>query len=169
MKQANELQKNGVLFPPPGQLLLRGSKLKVIEMLQLSAAKVTKTPYPLVLNLGQVDHEMLTELREREHLYIKRSFSECGMHTGRPSDEGDFNKLADVIDEVGEYYGHADVAAEGIIPVWFGLSYIPGFLEQGEVRVFFINGTYAYMIMTGGEEVTQIVGLDKVSYVLFQE
>lgn len=132
-------------------------------MLQRSAAEVTKTPYPKVINLGQPSHADLQELAKRKWIYIKRGFSEGGFHTGFASE--DLERLEQRLGEAQTYYAHTDVADEGVRPVWFGLSYIPGFLK-GEVRVFFVNGRFEYMILTGlGDisEVTEIVGLNGIS------
>ena len=145
MSNLRSLTEQTIVYPSPDQMLLRGSKLYVIDQLREISRDVTYTSYPEIV---LIDNPLDPNLATRPGLFIKRSFSDSGKHVLRPSNAKDAAKLPNMVAETSKYYDHEPLQKLGVQPRWFGMAFIPELYEKGEIRAFFIGGKLSYMIST---------------------
>jgi hypothetical protein len=154
-------------------MLLRGSKLYIVNQLREIAQHITHTDYPEVT---LINNPMDPTLANRPGLFIKRSFSDSGKHVLRASNPQDVKKIHDMVEETNTFYNHDSLRKIGAQPKWFGIAFIPEMLEKGEIKVYFIGGKLSYMVSTTPlsdgnlriKQVFELTPLHHLSYVLLQ-
>jgi hypothetical protein len=145
MLNLTELCRNVTVFPSPDQMLLRGSKLYIINQLREIAQRIIHTDYPEVT---LINNPMDPTLVNRPGLFIKRSFSDSGKHVLRASNPQDVERIPDMVEDTNTFYNHDSLRKIGAQPKWFGIAFIPEMLEKGEIKVYFIGGKLSYMVST---------------------
>jgi hypothetical protein len=170
MCNLKNLAKRTIVYPSPDQLLLRGSKLYIIQQLREIANEITLTDYPMVVHIPNPEDPSLAI---RPGLIIKRSFSESAMHVWKASDAEKAAQVNILVENTRKFYDHDSLRKIGVRPRWFGIAYLPEMKEKGEIRVYFIGGTLSHMISTrplDGEDlhiaqVSELTPLSHLSYV----
>lgn len=140
-----DLSKKTIVYPSPDQMLLRGSKLHLIEQLREIARKVTFTDYPEVVLIPNPEDATLTC---RPGLFVKRSFSDQGAHVLRPCEKNSSNLMSDLVTDTRKFYDHDSIKKLNVKPVWFGMAFIPEMSQKGEIKAFFIGGRLTHIIST---------------------
>ena len=134
------------IYPSPDQQVNLGHKRWTLMLLSQIAQNVTKTPFPIVV---QIATPMAPDLVQRQNLYVKREFSENSEHVLAVSNTNDFKaRFRGLIQETDRLYNHAEIRDQGIQPSWLGLAFIEEMKSLGELRVFFIGGEMKYIIWT---------------------
>ena len=169
MCNLNDLAKRTIVYPSPDQLLVRGSKLYIIQQLREIANKITLTDYPMVVHIPNPEDPSLAT---RPGLIIKRSFSESAMHVWKASDTKKAAEVNALVEDTRKFYDHDSLRNIGVRPRWFGVAYIPEMKEKGEIRVYFIGGTLSHMISTrpigeGDLHIAQVSEITPLTHLLY--
>ena len=144
MGNLKRLSKRTCLFSNVPQMLARGNKLSILQLLKNAAEAVTETFYPTIKLIEYPLNPNVT----RDCLVIKRSFSDNTKHVLIREDNQYRSKIAMLEAERKAHYDHEAVRDFGAEPVWFGVSYIPEMREKGQIHIYFIGGEPTYMIST---------------------
>jgi hypothetical protein len=167
MHNLDDLAKHTIVYPSPDQLLLRGSKLHIIQQLCEIASEVTLTDYPTVVLIPNPEDPSLVT---RPGLIIKRSFSESSVHVWRASDQKKAAHIKTLVKDTKTFYDHDSLREIGVQPRWFGIAYLPEMKEKGEIRVYIIGGRVSHMISTrpmdeqGSLEIFQVCDITPLSH-----
>jgi hypothetical protein len=145
MVNLKHLCQQSIVYPSPDQMLLRGSKLHVIDQLREIARTVTHTDYPEVV---LIDNPQDPSWALRPGLFMKRSFSDTAAHVLRASDAKAAAGLAAMVAETKALYDHDSVRKISVVPEWFGMAFVPEMSQKGEIRAFFIGGRLTHTIST---------------------
>lgn len=125
-KAMKALSKEVYIWPPPNQIETVGSKLTLINHLDMVAGRSTKTARPNTRLL-------LPDDRIPKQIVLKRTHSDSGEHVIFP---GDNNR------------NWEHLRSQSNIPncQWFGQTFISTLRTLGEWRVFFVGGRIIYVI-----------------------
>lgn len=128
MLNFNNLTRLLYIWPPIQQVHTFGMKQQLIFHLDIVAATVTRTlrPATKTLNIGDTIPQ---------ETVIKRSHSDCGIHTLMPNESGrNWESMLRLPQVPGA--------------VWFAQTYVPTLRTLGEWRVFLIGGEPVYIVHT---------------------
>ena len=145
MYHLKNLCREMIVHPSPDQMLLRGSKLHIVDQLCQIARSVTHTDYPEVVI---VENPQDPSLSNRPGLFIKRSFSEAAAHVMRVGDEKAAAQLPAMVADTKTFYDHQSLRKIGVVPEWFGMAFVPEMSQKGEMKAFFIGGSLTHIILT---------------------
>ena len=93
-------------------MLLRGSKLHIVNQLCQIAHSVTHTDYPEVVI---IENPQDPSLSNQPGLFIKRSFSEAAAHVMRVGNEKAAAQLPAMVADTETFYNHQSLRKIGII------------------------------------------------------
>jgi hypothetical protein len=141
------------IWPSPAESLLASQKVETHRVLGYCASALGLS-HPLIAPVESGELETVVKSiasGEREGV-LKREFSGWSRHIITPH-----TKLHDATKMIEAY--HAEVAAywddpDSLFPcpVWYLQPYLAHLLYLGEVRAFFINGSYYYSVATTPKE-----------------
>jgi hypothetical protein len=137
------LRKETIVFSEPYQMVTRGTKLQILEDLRSAAANVTKTFFPAVTKVP----DPMSSTLPRERLVLKRNFSDSTKHVLLGRDPLYNMKMVQFLQQQ-EIYKDSRMQRLGVNVGWFGVPFIKDMRDQGELRVYFVGCTLAYMILT---------------------
>lgn len=146
MKNLRKLCRSTNVYPSPDQQIAMGHKLWIAEELADIANKHTKTPFPVIVKID--DTSDLERIIARPNLWLKREFSETGLHVLSVSMKNFKQKFKQQVKETKAMYSHAEVKQEGVQVRWFGMPFIEQLQTLGELRVFFAGGKITHTIWT---------------------
>jgi hypothetical protein len=171
MGNLKDLCAQTIVYPSPDQMLLRGSKLWVIDQLREIARTVTRTDYPEVVLINNPQDPTWAH---QPGLFIKRSFSDSAAHVLRASDKNASVLMSAMVTDTKEFYDHDSVRKYNIVPEWLGMAFIPEMSQKGEIKAFFIGGQLTHTICTAPldrklkiDQVFEVTPLSHLSYVFF--
>jgi hypothetical protein len=171
MFNLRNLCRQTIVYPSPDQMILRGSKLYVIDQLRKIAREVTHTDYPEVV---LIDNPQDPSLADRPGVFMKRSFSDTAVHTLRVCDAQAAVHLPALVEDTKAFYDHDSVRKINVVPEWFGMAFVPEMSQKGEIKAFFIGGHLTHIVSTapsGGNleiaQVFELTPLRHLSYVFF--
>jgi hypothetical protein len=143
------LKANTTLYPDPFQAIYRGSKLTTLMSLAEIAKNVTRTFYPKVLTIANIENE---DILNNTNLVFKRGYSDASglVFTGGTKSLGDVKQL---VEQQNQYYGHPSLPEIGVVPRWFAVPWIYDILNKGEIRCYFIGGLLRYKVKTSPKSV----------------
>jgi hypothetical protein len=145
MLNLKNLCRQTIVYPSPDQMILRGSKLYVIDQLRQIARNVTHTDYPEVVI---IENPQDPSLANRPGLYMKRSFSDTAAHVVRVSDAEAAVHLPAMVADTKAFYDHDSVRKMDVVPEWFGMAFVPEMSQKGEIKAYFIGGHLTHIIST---------------------
>lgn len=170
MGNLTDLCTQTIVYPSPDQMLLRGSKLWVIDQLREVARTVTRTDYPEVVLINDPQDPTLAH---RPGLFMKRTFSDTAAHVLRACDKDASDLMSGMVTDTKTFYDHDSVRKYNVIPEWFGMAFIPEMSQKGEIKAFFIGGQLTHTICTTPldgqlkvDHVSEITPLPHLSYVI---
>ena len=160
MFNLKNLCRQTIVYPSPDQMVLRGSKLYVIDQLRQIARKVTHTDYPEVVLIDNPQHPSLAD---RPGVFMKRSFSDSAAHVLRVCSAEAAVHLPAMVADTKAFYDHDSVRRINVVPEWFGMAFVPEMSQKGEIRAFFIGGHLTHIISTTPSDrnltITQVFAL----------
>lgn len=172
MFNLRNLCRQTIVYPSPDQMILRGSKLYVIDQLRKIAREVTHTDYPEVV---LIDNPQDPSLADRPGVFMKRSFSDTAAHVLRVCDAKAAVYLPAMVKDTKAFYDHDAVRKMNVVPEWFGMAFVPEMSQKGEIKAFFIGGHLTHIISTAPSgsnleiaQVFELTPLRHLSYVLFR-
>lgn len=139
------LCRQTIVYPSPDQMILRGSKLHVVDQLRQIAQSVTHTDYPEVVI---IENPQDPSLSDRPGLFIKRSYSDAAAHVMRVGDSKDAARLPAMMADTKAFYDHQSLREIDVVPEWFGMAFVPEMSQKGEIKAFFIGGNLTHIIST---------------------
>ncbi|KAH9910591.1 uncharacterized protein BXZ73DRAFT_83411 [Epithele typhae] len=142
------LTKRTVVWPDPWETHLYGSKLALINHLDILAAKVTHTLRPVTKPVNILEPVQTEEV-------LKRGHSAWGNHVSLPSQEDSLTRWKKMVP-------NKALEKQWFPSVWFSQPFLQSLREIGEMRCFFFGKKLTHIVHTLTREEIGRFDYDKV-------
>jgi hypothetical protein len=141
------LRKQTFIWPEPVNLLADGAKLLTYEIIRASATALGE-PFPNIVVEKEPTEELVEEImRGVKKCVLKREFSGFSRHVFYAGKSGAVETFRALRKREEEIFGGGEFTIFPR-PRWFLQPLLPGLLQLGEYRAFFVNGTLLNIVAT---------------------